>query len=44
MQSTSRPAGPSERDAGAPDQCSLLIPLNPEYQPLYKAARRKRED
>jgi hypothetical protein len=62
MPSTSRPAGPSERDAGAPDQCSLLIcararrcqqpanclagviPLNPEYQPLYKAAHRKRED
>jgi hypothetical protein len=56
------PGGPPERDAGAPDQCSLLIcararrcqqpsnclagviPINPEYQPLYKAARRKRDD
>ena len=56
------PAGPPEGDAGAPDQCSLLIcsrarrcqqpsnclagiiPVNPEYQPLYKAARRKRDD
>ena len=62
MPSTRTPNAPPDREAGAPDQCTLLIcararrcqqptnclagviPVNPEYQPLYKAARRKRDD
>jgi hypothetical protein len=62
MPSNSRPDLPPRREAGAPEQCTLLIcararrcqqpsnclagviPVNPEYQPLYKAARRNRDD
>ena len=62
MDEANKPAAGTEREGGAPGQCSFLIclrarrcqqpsnclagviPVNPEYQPLYKAARRERDD